>query len=419
MKTDIISAMRDVLDQRPKLRRLEAFPVPEGDADSPMYALRDPTGISSEVLTMSEPALYVMTLLDGSHTLRSVGEQFFARYGEVVQTETLLSLVEKLEGALMLDSAAFAEHVALAERTYLEAPVRASLFAGEMGSVDDARSVMANMLGGDVDGACVERVAGDIVGIVAPHLDYARGGPCYAAAYGGLRDRACPDRVCIFGTNHFGRSHSVVATGKAFETCFGVTDVDTSFLERIESRCGCGLRTNEVDHQREHSIELQVMLLQYVFGAENFEIVPFLCPDPCGPTGTTPADGCGVDLSDFIRAMREELALDGSDTLLVAGADMSHVGEQFGDGFTLDEAYLMQVEQRDRRGLAAIESSDTVGFLAAISESGNPTRVCSAGCIYTVSELLRDARPRLLHYHQAWTREMNICVSCAAMAFTR
>jgi NAD(P)-dependent dehydrogenase (short-subunit alcohol dehydrogenase family) len=45
-----------------------------------------------------------------------------------------------------------------------------------------------------------------VVGIVAPHLDYGRGGENYAAAYKCFETAAkdLPDRIVVLGTNHFG-----------------------------------------------------------------------------------------------------------------------------------------------------------------------------------------------------------------------
>jgi hypothetical protein len=437
--------MKDALDQQPRLRPLEAFPLSGVDGSSgggdgasgvaedgcgaaTMFALCDPTGISESVLTMSEPALYLMTLFDGSNTLRAARQAFFLKYGQIVEEVTLLSLVDRLESALMLESDGFLRHLEESERAFRESRTRASIFSREFPTAEDAREVLGALLqsNGSVtsDGTKEAGLVGEldaerIAGVIAPHLDFPRGGACYAAAYGALMDRPCPDRVVIFGTNHFGRSMSVVGTGKAFETPLGVTEVDTAFLDRIEARCGVGLRAMESDHRREHSIELQLLCLQYLYGAGAFTIVPFLIPDPCGPGGTESRGDDGVGLSGFLEAMEAELLEDAGDTLLVAGADMSHVGAHFGDVFELDDAYLQGVEERDRRALSAMLDSNAEGFVRAVAEAGNPTRVCSAGCMYAVSRLLRDSDATLLEYHQAWTPEMNICVSCAAVAFTR
>jgi AmmeMemoRadiSam system protein B len=234
-----------------------------------------------------------------------------------------------------------------------------------------------------------------------------------------LRRRDPPHRIVILGTNHFGRSTAVVATGKDFETPLGRTATDTAFIERLELRCGVGcgdLRRHEFDHVREHSVELQVLWCQHLFGAERFKIVPILCPDPCGPTGTRPPDGQGVDLGEFAEALGRCIREDDADTLVVAGADLSHVGANFGDDRPFDEEFLRGVWERDKRVLQALEQDGAEAFRACVAEDENPTRVCSAGCIFALKAALPDAKARILRYHQAVDQASQSGVTCAAVA---
>jgi len=224
----------------------------------------------------------------------------------------------------------------------------------------------------------------------------------------------------------------VVATGNDFSTPLGVTRVDKEFLEKLEERCG-DLRTFELDHAREHSIELQVAWLQHFFGADAFTIVPVLCPDPCGPTihpgsqvGPTlkgvgpewPLDGRGVDLREFALVLGELIRNDAGATLIVAGADLSHVGAAFGDERTLDEAFLEEVRQRDWQALDRLRTGEVGAFLQCVAKQENPTRVCSAGCIFVLATALPDASASVLGYHQAVDLPSQTCVTCAAVAFT-
>jgi AmmeMemoRadiSam system protein B len=197
----------------------------------------------------------------------------------------------------------------------------------------------------------------------------------------------------------------------------GTVRTAVSFLERLEDRCG-NLRTYELDHAREHSIELQVAWLQHLFGSDTFEMVPVLCPDPCGPTGTLPVDGQGVDLREFASILGELLADDPQDTLVVAGADLSHVGAAFGDERRLDDAFLEEVRQRDHRALDELQINDPSAFLERVAEQDNATRICSAGCLYVLAAALPDTTGTVLRYHQAVDQASQTCVTCTAVAFT-
>lgn len=396
---------------KPRLRPVEAFDVP--DPNDPQVGLRDRSGLSDVVVTLSRPALHVLALMDGDHTCEEVRREFHAAFGQVLSTDTLLTMLEHLERAHFLEGPQFETHYQKCLEAYREAGTRDMPHAAQLGITDSSGSLFDAML---ADVAAVS-MPGRVRGLIAPHLDYARGEPCYALAYGAVSDRPVPDRVVILGTNHFGRSMSVTATCSDFSTPLGTTRSDTAFVERLEQRCG-DLRAGELDHLHEHSIELQVAWLQHLFGAESFQLVPLLCPDPCGPTGTAPFDGRGVDLRDFARALGALVDEDDADTLLVAAADLSHVGAAFGEERKLDSAYCSEVRELDHGGLACIENADPEGWLRHFASRGNPTNVCSAGCIFALATALPDAEVTLLGYHQAVDEATQTCVTCSAVAFT-
>ncbi len=398
------------LNSKPLLRPVEANPG-EGDG---MVSLRDPSGLSPIMLTMSEPALFIISLFDGTNTLEFVREQFQLRYRQSVEESTLFDMVARLEDAMLLDGPAFQGHYDSLVSNYRGADARPMPHPESLGLDGNPKAVFDNML----SGVTTEPRDGQIVGLIAPHLDFARGEPCYAAAYAALASQAPPDRFVILGTNHFGRSTSVVATAQNFATPLGVTHNDAPFLEKVEERCG-PLRQFEYDHAAEHSIELQVCWLQHIYGAESFSIVPFLCPDPCGPTGTMPYDGQGVDLLDFAAALRSTIEEDDRTTIVIAGADFSHVGAFFGDEQPLDEEFLSSVRSLNESALEQIGLNDAAGLRACIARGQNPTRVCSAGCMFTLMSVLPEAKVEVLAYHQAVTESAQNCVTCAAAVFQK
>ena len=350
--------------------------------------------------------------MDGTNSIEDIRRRFAAATHHSVAQKTIEKLVDHLEQARFLEGEGFEAFYASLQDAYRQRGVREMPHAAALGITDHTGSVFEAHL----TASRVTVPSGRIRGLIAPHLDYPRGGPCYGDAYGSLRNRPVPDRVVILGTNHFGRAASVVTTGNAFETPLGRTEVDRAFLEAIEAHCG-DLRRFELDHAREHSVELQVGFLQHLFGADRFTIVPVLCPDPCGPTGTAPFDGQGPDLDHFAATLEDVMRDAGGDTLVVAGADMSHVGADFGDEGPPDEALLSVVRDRDTRALGYIVANDPDSFLRLIAEDGNSTRICSAGCLYLIRKALPQSQAHVLHYHQAMEAGGPCCVTCAAVAF--
>jgi len=363
---------------------------------------------------VSRPALGLLALMDGRRCCAEIRDEFLQTYGQPVSTDTVAGMIDHLRDALFLEDETFERFYETRLQEYREHGIREMPHAEALGLGSDA----VHFLDGILLRSAPVSTTGEVVGVVAPHLDYPRGEPCYAAAYGALRGRQAPDRVVILGTNHFGRSTSVVATANDFNTPLGATSTDVGFLERVEARCG-NLRTFELDHVREHSVELQVAFLQQLFGAASFKMVPILCPDPCGEAWAKEDGNGGVPLGDFVNALRDAVEQDPCDTLIVAGADLSHVGESFGDERTLDDGFLEQVRRRDAHALDCLINQGSEAFVDAVSHENNPTRVCSTGCISVLAAVLSEAKPHLLRYHQTVDHESQTCVTCAALAYTR
>ncbi len=406
-------------DIRPKLRPVNLMPLEhEG---RPMIVLHDPTGMADGDLVVTETAALILTRFDGEHSVADIANEFSLLAGRAIPGSQIMHLVAQLDERRFLDGPTFEAFYAGLVDAYRAAPTRQTLpgtgLGAELHQLPTAlRQIVAE---GRQDGP-----AGPPVGLIAPHLDLHRGRECYADAYGLLKRTNRAERFIILGTNHFGRSASVVATGKDFETPFGTAVNDREFLERLNRRCNTDLCRGEFDHRREHSIELQVLFLQYILYRRPFRIVPLLTPDPCGPTGTKPFNGDGVDLREFAEALGDEIRNDPVPTCIIAGADLSHIGRQFGDDGDLDDGFLKQVEQRDREALGHAENRDAEAFRACVAGEDNPTRICSAGCIYAMLTALRrayDGTPwsgHLLRYHQAVDASKYRGVTCAAMAFT-
>jgi MEMO1 family protein len=411
----------------PRLRSLEAIPDPQEER----VLLRDPTQLAAGMLVVGWSELTLLSLLDGARCRTEIRAEYARRSGELIPAEMLDTLLEQLDEAGFLGGAGFEAYYAGRVAEYRRAPRRSLRDAEGFGAprealpsylnaaLDEAGSGLTTA-DGDRPAPTVdltERTTGRLAGIVTPHLDFPRGLPCYGAGYERVRRGKPPRRVVVLGTNHFGRSESLVTTEKDFETPWGVVATDRDFLARLEAACSGNLMPYEMDHLREHSIELQVVWLHHLLG-DDVRIVPVLCPDPSGPLGTAPGDADGVDLREFALTLGRLVREDPEPTLLVASADLSHVGQYFGDGRGLDDAFLACVRSSDQAALAWVARNDPEAFRAHMAGTGNPTRVCSVGCIYALlTALPREATPHRLGYHQSVTLEAENCVTCAAFAF--
>lgn len=398
--------MNTASDKLPALRPVQIVPLRNSDGQT-LFALHDPTRLAPRAVAVSPAAYFVLAHLDGQHSCQDIQAALQANLGAQVSEDDIHRLVNTLDEALFLQGPRL--QAALEERRagYLAAPSR-DCRERYPDAVALRRTIEQLLAGG------VTAPVPDVRGLIAPHLDYERGAPCYADAYATLAAAGKADRYVILGTNHFGQSASAVATTKDFQTPLGLVPVDQDFLTRLAALLGTDLCEHQADHFAEHSIELQVLILQVVMDGRAFEIVPILCPDACGPTGLHPADGRGPDLGTFADALAELLKTTDRPTVVIAGADLSHVGQHFGDSAPTTAAVLEQVADSDRRLLRLLEERREDEFIRQIAASRNHTRICSTGAIYATLRCLPGRPCRVLSYHQAVQMEAETHVTCAA-----
>jgi AmmeMemoRadiSam system protein B len=254
--------------------------------------------------------------------------------------------------------------------------------------------------------------------IVSPHIDYDRGARAYAHAYKALAEAAPADTYVIIGIAHQPSSTPYAATRNAFSTPLGRVEVDAELLDTIEGEYPGDLYADEGLHIAEHSVELQVVMLQAVLEGRPFRIVPLLASsfDQFVEGDGAPARLAEVD--GMVKGLKRVLNVDDRRVCLIAAADLAHVGHQFGDPGGLTSATCAVVETGDRASLAALERGDAAAFLDSIARDKEFRKVCGVPALYTMLLALDGAvTGRLLHYEQAVTPEIESMVSFAAMAF--
>ena len=114
-------------------------------------------------------------------------------------------------------------------------------------------------------------------------------------------------------------------------------------------------------------------MLAHVFGPD-INIVPILC-------GAFDAAAEEASIERFLDACKREAASE--DVLIIAGADLAHVGRTFGDEFEIDDAVIGRVQQRDETDLKHALAGDPASWYRSVMEDGNARRVCGLQCIYS------------------------------------
>jgi predicted class III extradiol MEMO1 family dioxygenase len=250
--------------------------------------------------------------------------------------------------------------------------------------------------------------------VIAPHIDYGRGWINYASVWGRLRVVDRPDRIVILGTNHFGDATGVCGCDKGYRTVLGTCELDDRLVQTLKSKLGAQnadlLFQHRFDHEREHSVELQIPWLQHCFGPDEQGHFPkvfgALIHDPAVNNGES-YDGKGLGMQPFIDALRAALAELPGKTLIVSSADLSHVGPAFGDqqnpgGDTKEAAdFRNKTFGHDKELLELVRTNKPDDLIASMAWQQNPTRWCSTGNLVAALKITSPERVEMLNYSAA------------------
>jgi len=247
-------------------------------------------------------------------------------------------------------------------------------------------------------------------GIVVPSLPYAQGWVNYASAYARLRVADRPKRILILGTNNFGSSTGICLCDKGFETPLGTSPADTEMFETLKGALGDAATAHRYDHEREHSIELQIPWLQHVFGdadgAGHVPVAAVLVHDPIPNNGES-YDGQGVGLQAFVDAAKDAVSKLEGPTLIVVSHELSHAGQAFGDKQPLmgdapeAEQARNQVVNHDRQMLQLLIDNKPEELVSSLAWQQNPTRWSSTGALVAGHQIAQPETFRMLNYAAA------------------
>lgn len=107
-----------------------------------------------------------------------------------------------------------------------------------------------------------------IKGIICPHAGFTYSGPIAAHSYAALAGDGKPDLAVIIGPNHTGLGSGVSLMLEGFwETPLGKIEIENQVAEKILNLSDI-IDIDELAHQYEHSIEVQIPFLQYLYGSQ-------------------------------------------------------------------------------------------------------------------------------------------------------
>jgi AmmeMemoRadiSam system protein B len=404
--------------ERPKLRPVIPRRV-EHQGQAFVLLQDSPAALAQPIMIPFDGFEHIIRHFDGQSTLIEIQARVIRQTGLFLAINELEDLVQRLETAMLLEGPTFTSFL----KTYRESGKRPAALAGRSyaGTVRALRAQLEQFFVGAGGAGRPEAADGKSAafrGILSPHIDFQRGGPVYTWSYKELVERAQADTFVILGVAHQYCQRRFALTRKDFETPLGLVPTDRAYVDEIAARAGCDLFQDELSHRTEHSIEFQVVFLQYVLGEHRpFSIVPILVGSfqDLIERGVDPTTN--AEIGDFINALREVETALGRKVAYIGSIDLCHVGPEFGDPTVVAPEFQEQVRQFDDAMLAHAASCDADGWFRTAAGVGNRWRVCGLAATYVLLRAMGPAEGRLLKYHQAIDDRRTCCVSFASMAF--
>src|SRR5262249_313614 len=280
---------------------------------------------------------------------------------------------------------------------YRTAPFRIPSLAG--GSYpeepDELRGLLRSYDGSEGQG--VRKATAGGLGLVSPHIDYARGGPVYGRVWGEAQAFiAAADLAIIFGTDHFGGDASITLTRQNYATPFGVLPTPRSIVDELAQAIGEeSAFDGELRHRGEHSVELAAVWLHHTREERECEVLPVLCGSFSRFTSGTAEAREDERINRMVAILREHIR--DRKAVVIAAADLAHVGPAFG-GEPVDLAGRGELQESDGELIDRMCEGDAEGFLGAIRRVQDCNNVCGLSPIYLALRTLAGTAGRFVAY---------------------
>lgn len=242
-----------------------------------------------------------------------------------------------------------------------------------------------------------ERRGERLIGGVVPHAGYEFSGQCAAWFYSRLSERKV---FVILGPNHTGIGHgfSVMTEGK-WETPLGYAEIESNIAKELSE----GLDFVKEDHSPhlfEHSIEVQIPFLQYLFGDVFF--VPVCISNKYFHPKYTKRFG------EFLKQFK-------GDILVIASSDFTHYGFWYG--------YYPYGIGRNAHEIGKKKDLEIINLVLSrkveeLYERSKRMTICGIGPIISLMSF-SDRDGRLLKYYTSAeiTRDFDNWVGYASIVF--
>ncbi|MCG8696661.1 MAG: AmmeMemoRadiSam system protein B, partial [Bacteroidales bacterium] len=212
----------------------------------------------------------------------------------------------------------------------------------------------------------------DILGLISPHAGYVFSGTVAATAYRPLLNSPARKTVFVLGSSHYTRLNgAAVYNGDFFETPMGKVKVNKEIVQNLLG--SEYIIAEDYAHQKEHSLEVQLPFLQYMWG-DDFSIVPLII-------ATEDTKACNEIAGRIAPYLTPG-------NLLVVSTDLSHF-PNYNDAYLIDKLTVDAMCTGDKNQLMAqLQENEEMNILDL------STSMCGWTSVYTAMSAFEKVEHR-------------------------
>jgi AmmeMemoRadiSam system protein B len=220
--------------------------------------------------------------------------------------------------------------------------------------------------------------------VIVPHAGYAYSGQAAAWSYKAIAEQGMSDLYIIIAPSH--SSSKTALTIETFDMPYGLVRVDQHFARNLIEKGN--IKQDDSLFEEEHSIEVQLPFLQYIFKKEyeKLKILPILI-----------GNNITRDKLKKIALDLKETAIDmNKNVTIIISSDFTHQGPNYKYmPFTID--VKENIYKLDEKAINFIKDFNAEGFLDFVNKE--MITICGAFPIYLLLNYLKKGKVLLEQYY--------------------
>ncbi|RME16491.1 MAG: AmmeMemoRadiSam system protein B [Bdellovibrio sp.] len=212
--------------------------------------------------------------------------------------------------------------------------------------------------------------------LISPHAGYVFSGGCAAHGFKLLAESEKPDFIILLGLSHAGFDNCVSL--EDWETPLGVMQNYKAFTKQFSKISRIPI--NEEAHANEHSIEVQLPFLQFIYEKPP-KIVPIIVSSETGR---------------MAESLNRALSETKKKAVIIVSSDFTHFGLNYGY-FPFSDNIKENLYNLDGNAIKAIQTGNPSNFSDYVEKTG--ATICGRVPIETAMRAIKSENIKLLTYY--------------------